>query len=86
MGILTDPLGEVSAGTVIRITALDTEDTLKCMEGTTTTDSLGNYSFSLVNGTHSVEVNFSDEFCLISDIVVDPTTPTPITLPALLEL
>lgn len=84
--ILRDPLGNISANTTIRVIAQDTlGSTLKCLEGKVVTGADGRYSFSLVNGTHTLEINFSETYHLVGVVEVTSATPSPTTLPALLN-
>lgn len=85
-GILLDPVGRVSAGTEIRVTAKSNEGaTLKSLEGLVITEQDGSYNFNLVNGVHLIEINFSKEYHLVGEVLVAATVPSPITLPALLS-
>ena len=85
--ILRDPIGMVSAGTEIRVTALTSEgSTLRSLIGMVVTGDDGAYSFELVNGRHSIEVNFSKEYHLVGEVTITSSTPSPTTLAALLNM
>lgn len=79
-GLLVDPSGNTLPNHDIRITSKD--DLLNSIE---TTDTNGNYSFILSEGWHYVEVLFKGKYLIVGDLLVDGSTPTPITLNDLLK-
>ncbi len=86
-GVLRDPLNGVSSNTHIRVVSqVNDGDTLASLPASTYTDDRGLYNFQMVNGTHSVEVNLGSEYQLAGTVVVGTLTPSPISLPALLNL
>lgn len=86
-GVLKDPSNNVSSGTRIRVSALENEgDTLLSLDASVVTGSDGSYSFELVNGKHSIEVNFAKKYFLVGTVTITDDTPSNITLPALLDL
>lgn len=85
-GTLLNPIGQVSAGTEIKVTAKQTIGaTLKDLQGKVVTGENGAYSFELVEGTHLIEISFSNEYLLAGEVVINGSTPSPLTLPALLN-
>lgn len=86
-GILRNPLGAISANTTIRVTALENEgDTLLSLEASVVTGEDGSYSFELVKGKHSIEVNFAKKYYLVGTVEITDDTPSNITLPELLDV
>ncbi len=86
-GILKTPMDAVSSGTTVRVIPTVNEgETLMTITASIITDVDGSYDFQLVYGVHTIEINFSDQYRLVGTVTVDNTTPTPITLPALLNL
>ena len=79
-GLLVDPSGNTLPSHDIRITSKD--DLLNSIE---TTDDNGNYSFILSEGWHYVEVLFKGKYLIVGDLLVDGSTPSPITLNDLLK-
>lgn len=84
-GILLNPIGQAAAGVEIKVTAkLTSGATIKELQGIVTTQENGGYSFELVEGTHSILINFNNEYLEAGLVTVNGATPSPITLPALL--
>lgn len=84
-GVLVDPMGITSKGTIIRVEAKDNTVSLFGIPAEAITDNVGGYDFNLVNGTHSVEVRFSDTYVLIKEITITDASATPVTLAQLLS-
>lgn len=86
-GVLLTPLGKAAAGTEIRVIAQTSLGaTLKGLEGIEITGEDGGYSFELVNGSHTIEINFSKEYRLVGEVTITDATPSPTTLAALLSM
>lgn len=86
-GTLKNPMDLVSAATTIRVIPTVNEgETLMTIPASIITSADGSYSFNLVDGTHTIEVNFSDQYRLVGTVIITGATPTPLTLPALLNL
>jgi hypothetical protein len=81
---LTSPLGEVFPNTEIRITALNNNESVLGVYGSTFTDGSGDYDFNLVQGQHRIELLQEDEYIVLGDVEVTVDTPTPLTLTELL--
>ena len=85
-GVLVNPNNIPVPNRVIRITSIKTETTLIGSVVEVSTDNVGFYSFTLVDGEYSIDAFRTDEYELAGDVVVSGTTPASITLPALLNL
>ncbi len=86
-GILKTPMDAVSSGTTVRVIPTVNEgETLMTIPASIITGVDGSYDFQLVEGTHTIEINFSRKYNLVGTVVVDGSTPTVITLPALLNI
>ena len=85
LGTLVTPTNQVSSDTSIRFTALNSKYSIKGMQATVVTDADGKYDFTLVEGTHSVEILFKDEYTIQEEIVVDGSTPSVTSLTELLN-
>lgn len=82
---LKDPMGELSLGTHIRVTALNTLVTIKGMEAKHTTDeSTGVYDFNIVEGDHEIMIHYSDECIVVAQVRVTSAVLPPMTLPELI--
>lgn len=80
-GQLVDPLGNGIPNALIRFTAVESVGaTPKSAESIYETDSDGNYSFTLEEGTYEVNCNVTDYFEITANIQVDADTPSPINL------
>ncbi len=82
-GILTNPSNEPIPNQEIRIITGHTESVVRGTLVTYYTDETGNYSFPLLFGTYNLEVLVSDEYKLVGDLIVDESTPNPISLETL---
>lgn len=82
-GTLVTPLSEIIPDAEIRLTAIVTGLVVQSAESVYITDSLGNYNFTIQPGTYRLEVNVTDEYSLISDILIDEFTPTPLSIETL---
>lgn len=70
-GVLRTPLNQISVGTRIRVvSSTNTGSTLECLQGEVVTGSDGSYSFELVNGNHSIEVNIGDEYKMVGSVEI----------------
>lgn len=86
-GVLTNPMNEPVVGATIRIEALSNNEALLGSTAEVVTDGSGNYSFSLAEGKHRVEVDSSDEYVLAGEVFVTAEMDTnTYTLPDLLNL
>jgi len=89
-GVLVDPLNVVSANTEIRVTAKSTYGSgglggLASMVGSTSTDAEGAYDFTIMEGTHEIEVFITDTYVVSGTITLDGDTPSPLTLNTLID-
>ncbi len=86
-GTLKNPMGVLSDKTTVRVIPTVNEgETLKTIPAAIKTGVDGSYDFQLVDGVHTIEVNFSKKYNLVGTVTIDGSTPSPITLPALLNL
>lgn len=70
-GPLLNPANQVSPNTPIRLTSvLGYGDTLLSSTAVVTSDGAGNYDFSLVYGTHMIEVRFEDKYIKLGTCIV----------------
>lgn len=87
-GILKDPLNQLSKNVLVRVTAKSTQgNTLKTAPAKLYTDKdTAAYDFELVEGTFDIEVIYGNQYNLVGTVVIeDGVTPSPITLPDLLN-
>ncbi len=86
-GILKNPMDMISNNTTIRVIPTVNEgETLMTIPASIITGSDGSYDFQLVEGVHTIEVNFSKKYNLVGTVTITSATTTPLTLPALLNL
>lgn len=83
-GVLVNPLNQ-PLETTIRITALDSSESVLSAEAKVITGADGVYSFSLLEGTFRIELLTDDEYNIGEEVVVDIDTPTSIDLNTLIK-
>lgn len=86
-GTLLTPLGEACSAAHIRFTAITAEGTSNLVGNNAThiTGYDGGYTFSLQNGRYLLEIKYSDEYTESGVILVEESTPTPLTLLGLVQ-
>lgn len=86
-GILKDPMDNISAGTTVRMTSVSGGDeTAVGLTGIVVTGDDGSYNFNVVYGTHLIEIMHSTHYIESGEVAVDDSTPSILTLPALIKL
>lgn len=85
-GTLRSPLNTPLYPATIRLTAIDTVgDTPTLAEAIHTTQPDGTYLFDLAYGYYQLEVNSTDEYSYIANVIVDSVTPNEITIAELTQ-
>lgn len=84
-GVLIHPTGEPIGNQLIRITSSINGDALKENVSEYSTDTNGNYDFTLVEGEHRLEILVSETYELVGTLEVNSATPNPIDLPTLVQ-
>lgn len=81
-GVLKDPLNQLSKNILIRVTASSSVgDTLKTAPAKLYTDKdTAAYDFELVDGTHTIEVVYGNQYNLVGTVTVDDASVSPVSL------
>lgn len=84
-GVLSTPTDEPVDNADIRIRSVENAGSLYKTESVKTTDSLGNYTFSLLNGKYRIDLRQSGKYISTAYVEVTTSTTTPITLDTLIK-
>lgn len=81
-GVLKDPLNQLSKNILIRITATTSSgETLQASPAKLYTDKdTAAYDFELVDGTHTIEVVYGNQYNLVGTVTVDDASVSPVSL------
>ena len=81
-GVLKDPLNQLSKNILIRVTATASNgNTLQTSPAKLYTDKdSAAYDFELVDGTHTIEVVYGNQYNLVGTVTVDVDSISPVNL------
>lgn len=81
-GVLKDPLNQLSKGILVRVTAVASKGaTLQTSPAKLYTDKdTAAYDFELVDGTHTIEVVYGNQYNLVGTVTVDENSQSPVSL------